>query len=94
MGVSGKEGLAGLDYVGALLITPGVVLTLVGNIYTVGLIIKTIGIDAHILIDIHASTDKMVLVPLIVGLGLIVVCGFWETFSNTKYKLCPPYICK
>lgn len=34
-GVPLKEGLAGLDYVGALLITPGVVLTLVGIIYTV-----------------------------------------------------------
>jgi len=29
-------------------------LRIVGNIYTVGLIIKTIGIDAHILIDLQA----------------------------------------
>jgi hypothetical protein len=36
-GVPWREGLAGLDYVGALLITPGVVLTLVGIIFTVSL---------------------------------------------------------
>jgi len=54
MGVSWMDGLAGLDYVGELLITPGVALRIVGNIYTVGLIIKTIGIDAHILIDLQA----------------------------------------
>jgi hypothetical protein len=34
-GVPWREGLAGLDYVGALLVTPGVVLTLVGIIFTV-----------------------------------------------------------
>ena len=73
-----REGLAGLDYVGALLITPGVVLTLVGIIFT----------------TYKPSTDKIVLIPIIVGLFLIVVFGFWETFSKTKYKLCPPEICK
>ena len=36
-GVPWREGLAGLDYVGAILITPGVVLTLVGIIFTVSL---------------------------------------------------------
>lgn len=34
-GVPWREGLAGLDYVGALLVAPGVVLTLVGIIFTV-----------------------------------------------------------
>ncbi|KAH6672054.1 fungal trichothecene efflux pump [Halenospora varia] len=75
-GVPWREGLAGLDYVGALLVTPGVVLTLVGIIFT----------------TYKKSTDKLVIVPLVVGIACLVAFGLWETFSNTKYKLCPPHI--
>ena len=34
----------------------------------------------------------MVIAPLTVGFGLITAFGFWETFGNTKYPLCPPHI--
>lgn len=75
-GVAWRDGLRGLDYVGMILIIPGVCLVLVGIINTTYL----------------PSKDKTVLVPLVVGFVLVTAFGFWETLSNTKYKLCPPHL--
>ncbi|KAF1990401.1 MFS general substrate transporter [Aulographum hederae CBS 113979] len=75
-GVAWKEGLKGLDYVGALLILPGICLVLVGIINTTYM----------------PSRSTLVIVPMCVGFGLIVAFGFWETLSNVKYPLCPPRI--
>lgn len=96
-GVPWKEGIRGLDYVGAALITPGVALTLVGIIYTVSLFCSYFQLCRVLLTQAQTflpSTDKLVLIPLIVGLVLVACFGVWETFSKTKYKLCPPEICK
>jgi hypothetical protein len=75
-GVTWKEGLAGLDYVGLLLVIPGVCVTLVGIINT----------------TYKKSSDPSVIAPLAVGFALLIVFGCWETFSNTRFKLCPPHI--
>ncbi|KAF2840344.1 MFS general substrate transporter [Patellaria atrata CBS 101060] len=75
-GVEWKDGLKGLDYVGALLVTPGVCLTLVGIINT----------------TYKKSTDVTVIAPMCVGFGLLILFGLWETFSSVKYPLCPPRI--
>ena len=75
-GVPWKEAIHGLDYVGSFLVIPGVCLVLVGIINTTYM----------------ASSNKMVLAPLIVGFILLVACGVWETIGNAKYPLCPPRI--
>lgn len=75
-GVPWREGLRGLDYTGAFLMVTGSCLALVGIINTTYM----------------KATNTLVLVPLIVGLVIIVIFAFWETFSNTTYKLCPPEI--
>ncbi|EME77273.1 uncharacterized protein MYCFIDRAFT_42500 [Pseudocercospora fijiensis CIRAD86] len=75
-GVSWKEAIFGLDYIGTLLVIPGVCLALVGIINTTYI----------------SVSDVMVIVPLAVGLGPLVLFGFWETLSNTRYPLCPPQI--
>lgn len=75
-GVAWKEGIRGLDYVGMALIIPGVCLVLVGIINT----------------TYKPSSNPTVIAPLVVGAVLIVAFGFWETLSNTKYKLCPPHL--
>lgn len=75
-GVSWKVALRGLDYVGALLVTAGVLLTLMGIVYTTYL----------------PSTSALVLGPLISGIVLLIAFGVWENLSNVPYKLCPPEI--
>jgi hypothetical protein len=75
-GVPWHEGIRGLDYVGVLLIVSGTCITLVGIINT----------------TFMKSSSVKVVAPLAVGLGLVVIFGIWETFSNVKYKLCPPEI--
>jgi len=65
-GVPWKEALRGLDYVGAVLVTGGVGLTLVGIVYT----------------TILPATDPHVLGPLISGLLLCAIFGVWENVSN------------
>jgi D-alanyl-lipoteichoic acid acyltransferase DltB (MBOAT superfamily) len=75
-GVEWKEAIRGLDYVGTILVVPGVCLALVGIINTTYL---------------PASSTK-VIAPLVVGLVLLIFFGLWETFGNTKYPLCPPRI--
>ena len=71
-----KEAIRGLDYVGSMLVIPGVCLVLVGIINTTYM----------------SSSDIMVIVPLIVGFVLLIAFGVWETLSKTKYPLCPPRI--
>jgi hypothetical protein len=75
-GVPWREGLKGLDYVGAALVMPGVCAVLVGIINT----------------TYKKSSDTTVIAPMCVGFGLLVAFGFWETSSKTKYPLCPPRI--
>ncbi|RDW92132.1 hypothetical protein BP5796_01526 [Coleophoma crateriformis] len=75
-GVPWKQAIQGLDYVGALLVTGGVLLTLMGIVYTTYL----------------PSNSPFVLGPLISGIGLLVMFGVWENVSNVPYKLCPPHI--
>ncbi|KAF7187779.1 Trichothecene efflux pump TRI12 [Pseudocercospora fuligena] len=75
-GVPWKEAISGLDYVGTLLVILGVCLALVGIINTTYM----------------PASDVMVIAPLAIGFGLLVVFGFWETLSNTRYPLCPPHI--
>ncbi|KAF2165612.1 hypothetical protein M409DRAFT_67013 [Zasmidium cellare ATCC 36951] len=75
-GVPRREALPHLDYVGTLLVVPGVCLALVGIINTTYL----------------QSSDVMVIAPMCVGFGLLVAFGFWETLSKTRYPLCPPRI--
>ncbi|CAM1502223.1 Fc.00g042070.m01.CDS01 [Cosmosporella sp. VM-42] len=75
-GVPWKDALRGLDYVGALLVVPGVCLVLVGIINT----------------TYKSSSDVTVVAPMAVGFGVLVLFAFWETFSNVKYPLCPPHI--
>lgn len=75
-GVPWHEGIRGLDYVGAFLIVSGTCITLVGIINTTYM----------------KSNSVRVIAPLAVGLGLVAIFGVWETFSNVKYKLCPPEI--
>jgi len=75
-GVSWQEALRGLDYVGAVLVTGGVGLTLVGIVYTTYLPAKS----------------ALVLGPLCSGIVLLIVFGVWENVSTVPYKLCPPHI--
>ena len=75
-GVPWKDAIRGLDYVGTVLVIPGVCLVLVGIINTTYM----------------SSSGKMVLAPMIVGFVLLVGFGAWETLGNTKYPLCPPRI--
>ncbi|KAF7559284.1 hypothetical protein G7046_g4883 [Stylonectria norvegica] len=72
-GVSWKDALRGLDWVGGFLFTVGAVLVLVGIVYTTYL----------------PSTDTRVLVCLCVGFTVIIAFGAWEVFGNAKYPLCP-----
>jgi len=75
-GVPWDVALRGLDYIGALLVTGGVLLTLVGIVYTTYLPAKS----------------ALVLGPLCTGLFLLICFGVWENVSNVPYKLCPPEI--
>ncbi|PGH14369.1 hypothetical protein AJ80_05959 [Polytolypa hystricis UAMH7299] len=75
-GVPWKEGLKGLDYVGTLLVIPGICLALVGIINT----------------TYKPASSATVVAPMASGFGLLVVFALWETFSNVKYPLCPPHI--
>jgi hypothetical protein len=74
--VSWREALRGADWVGALLSASGLILTLVGIVYTTYIPAK----------------DVRVLAPLCTGIGILVLFGLWEHFSNTRFKLCPPEI--
>lgn len=38
------------------------------------------------------SNDVHVVAPLAVGFTILIVFGFWEQFSKTRFKLCPPGI--
>jgi len=58
------------------LIVPGIVLALVGIIST----------------TYTPSSDVTVVAPMVVGFVLIALFGVWETFSNTRFKLCPPHL--
>lgn len=73
-----RDGIKGLDYIGTLLIVPGICLALVGIINT----------------TYKKSSDITVVVPLVVGFVFIILFGLWETFGNTKYPLCPTHIFK
>ena len=75
-GVPWKDGIRGLDYVGAALVVPGICTVLVGIINT----------------TYKKSSDVTVVAPMCVGFGLLILFGFWETFSNVKYPLCPQRI--
>ncbi|CAK7201502.1 hypothetical protein SEUCBS139899_004208 [Sporothrix eucalyptigena] len=75
-GASWKEALLGFDYGGAILVTSGLVLTLVGIVYSTTL----------------ASTSGLVVGPLVAGLVLLAFFGVWENISKATYKLCPPHI--
>ncbi|OQN98125.1 hypothetical protein B0A48_15957 [Cryoendolithus antarcticus] len=75
-GVPWKDAIRGLDYVGTVLVIPGVCLVLVGIITTTYM----------------KSTSVKVLAPMCAGFGLLVLFGLWETFSKVKYPLCPPRI--
>ena len=70
-GVTWKEAISGLDYVGTLLVIPGVCLALVGIINTTYM----------------SASNVMVIAPLATGLALLVLFGFWETLSNTRHEL-------
>lgn len=75
-GVPWTVALRGLDYVGAFLVTGGVLLTLMGIVYTTYLPAKS----------------GIVLGPLCSGIFLLICFGVWENVSNVPYKLCPPSI--
>ena len=75
-GVPWKTALKGLDYVGMLLVTGGVALTLIGIVYT----------------TYRPASSAIVLGPLISGIALCAIFGVWENVSNVPYKLCPPAI--
>ncbi|KXL44413.1 hypothetical protein M433DRAFT_166556 [Acidomyces richmondensis BFW] len=75
-GIPWKEAISGLDYVGTILVVPGVCLVLVGIINTTYM----------------PTTDKNVIAPMCSGFGLLIAFGFWETLSKTRYPLCPPRI--
>ncbi|KAI1623928.1 fungal trichothecene efflux pump-domain-containing protein [Exophiala viscosa] len=75
-GVPWRAAFAGLDYVGGLLVTSGVLLTLMGIVYTTYLPAKS----------------ALVLGPLCTGIFLLIVFGIWENLSSVPYKLCPPAI--
>lgn len=66
----------GLDYVGGLLVAGGVLLTLMGIVYTTYL----------------PSNSPYVIGPLVSGIVLLICFGVWENVSNVPYKLCPPQI--
>ncbi len=38
------------------------------------------------------TSDLRVILPLALGFPVLIAFGFWEAFSKTKYKLCPPHI--
>lgn len=63
-----REAIGGLDYVGTVLVMPGVCLVLVGIINTTYMSTKSI----------------LVVVPIAIGFALLVAFGFWETLSKTK----------
>ncbi|ERS98189.1 uncharacterized protein SPSK_06068 [Sporothrix schenckii 1099-18] len=75
-GIPWKDALRGLDYVGCVLVVPGICLTLVGIINTTS----------------KASNSPAVVGPLVSGFGVLVLFGIWETVSSVKYPLCPPHI--
>ncbi|KAK0304936.1 hypothetical protein LTR01_007141 [Friedmanniomyces endolithicus] len=75
-GVPWREAIGGLDYVGTVLVMPGVCLVLVGIINTTYM----------------KTSSILVVVPIAIGFALLVAFGFWETLSKTKYPLCPPRI--
>ncbi len=75
-GVPWKQAIRGLDYIGTLLVIPGVCLALVGIINTTYM----------------SASDTLVIAPLVVGVVLLILFGLWETFSKTEYPLCPPRI--
>ncbi|KAF2404505.1 MFS general substrate transporter [Trichodelitschia bisporula] len=75
-GVPWKEGLRGLDYVGSVLVVPGICAALVGIINT----------------TYKSSTDPSVIAPIVVGFALLIAFGFWENFGGVKYPLCEPAI--
>lgn len=97
-GVPWEEAIRGLDYVGSLLIVPGICLTLVGIINTT---VSHMQYPEVVLPDnaerltasqYKSSRDVTVLAPLCTGFGLLVLFGLWETFGNARYPLCPPEI--
>ena len=67
-GIPWHEAYKGLDYVGTLLVVPGIVLALVGIIST----------------TYKSSSHVTVIAPMVVGFVLIAAFGVWETFSNTR----------
>jgi MFS family permease len=75
-GVPWKVALRGLDYVGGLLVTGGVLLTLMGIVYT----------------TYQPAKSAIVLGPLCSGIFLLILFGIWENVSSVPYKLCPPEI--
>ncbi|KAK5169763.1 uncharacterized protein LTR77_005741 [Saxophila tyrrhenica] len=75
-GVPWKEAVRGLDYIGTLLVVPGVCLALVGIINTTYM----------------SASSTMVIAPLVVGIVLLILFGFWENFGWVTYPLCPPRI--
>lgn len=75
-GVPWKTALKGLDYIGMVLVTGGVALTLIGIVYT----------------TYQPASSAIVLGPLISGICLLAVFGVWENVSSVPYKLCPPAI--
>ncbi|CAK7207893.1 hypothetical protein SEUCBS139899_010708 [Sporothrix eucalyptigena] len=75
-GIPWKDALRGLDYVGCILVVPGICLTLVGIINT----------------ESMSSKSAAVIGPMVSGFGVLILFGIWETCSSVKYPLCPPHI--
>jgi hypothetical protein len=78
-GVPWHVAIKGLDYGGAFLVTGGVLLTLMGIVYTTYL----------------PANSALVLGPLISGIVLLILFGIYENVVSDErvpYKLCPPYI--
>lgn len=38
------------------------------------------------------ASDVKVIAPMVVGFVLLIFFGLWETFSKTRFPLCPPHI--
>lgn len=75
-GVPWKDALKGLDWIGAILFTPGTVMVLVAITYTTYI----------------PADDRRVIICFVLGFSLIIAFGCWEQFSGVKYPLCPTSI--
>ncbi|CAM1507724.1 Fc.00g045720.m01.CDS01 [Cosmosporella sp. VM-42] len=75
-GVPWRDALRGLDWVGALLFTPGAVMVLD--------LLVAITYTTYV-----SASDKRVIICFVLGFAFIIGFGLWEQFSGVKYPLCP-----